>query len=161
MKSYLAKNSCHRAYRCDNFFCVRKHVLSTLSILITNLGPNRYTLHMPRHCTTIVISFSWVEYFCSASFNFQLSKAIKSLFYTSTPSMALSEASICILNGFSKSGSPKAGVDATVVFSFSKACWQSTVHFHLRFFFKRSKKGFVFFVIAINKLSIVVCKPQK
>jgi len=49
---------------------------------------------------------------------------------TTTP-IIISEASTCILNGFLKSNSPKTRADATVVFSFSKAYWQSTHHSHL------------------------------
>jgi len=130
-KSYSAKNCCHQACRCDNFFCVLKNVLVILSVLTTNLGLNRYNLHMPRQCTIAIVSFSWIEYFCSTSFNFQLSKAIGYTSCTSSPPIALSEALVCILNGFSKSGSPKTKADATTVFSFSQGYWLSTDHSHL------------------------------
>jgi hypothetical protein len=119
-KLYSAKNFCSN-FAAATISFVLKTMLAILSVLTMNFSPNRYILHIPRQCTTTVISFLCFEYFCSSSFNFRLSKAIKCPSCTSTPLIDLFQALVCTSNGFSKSSSPKTKADIIVVFNFSKA----------------------------------------
>ena len=72
MKSYSARNSCHRACLGLNFFCVLKNVFATLSVLTTNECP-RDRLSKPAnsvppqpflfHVLSIVVQHHSISYF--------------------------------------------------------------------------------------------------